>query len=74
MFTEEAVGSLVGTLCSLPPLDAAEERHSRARDSEGPACPDVRWSESALAVLESAGVRFGLNVLLILPNGLALRA
>ena len=67
MFTEEAVGSLVGALRSLPPRDAAEEPEMKSRLKS-------HMSESARAALESAGVRFGVNVLLSRPNGPALRA
>ena len=74
MFTEEAVGSLVGTLRSLPPRNAAEEPETEPETLE--ALP-VQMSEIALAAaaaLESAGVRFGINVLLSRPNGPVLRA
>ena len=56
MFTEEAVGSLVGALRSLPPRDAAEEPESLE-------VLRVQMSESARAALELAGVRSGVNVL-----------
>ena len=46
MFTEEAVGSLVGALRSLPPRDAAEESET----SGGPARPDVRKREGCTRV------------------------
>ena len=67
MFTEEAVGSLVGALRSLPPRDAAEEPETLE-------VLRVQMSESARAALESAGVRSGINVLLSQPNGPTLRA
>ena len=66
MFTEEAVGSLVGALRSLPPRDAAEEPETLE-------VLRVQMSESARAALESAGVRSGVNVLLSRPKGQALR-
>ena len=67
MLTEEAVGSFVGALHSLPPRDTAEE----------PETLEVlrfQMSESALAELKSACVQSGVNVLLSLPNGPGLRA
>ena len=67
MFTEEAVGSLVGVLRSLPPHEVAEERETLE-------VLRVQMSESARAALESAGVRSGINVLLSQPNGPTLRA
>ena len=67
MFTEEAVGSLVGALRSLPPRDAAEEPETLE-------VLRVQVSESAQAALESASVRSGVNVLLSQPNGPAMRA
>ena len=45
MFTEEAVGSLVGALRSLPPRDAAEEPETLE-------VLRVQMSESARAALE----------------------
>ena len=69
MFTEEAVGSLVGALPSrsLPPRAAAEEPETLE-------VLRVLMSESARAALESAGVRSGVNVLPSRSNGPALRA
>ena len=67
MFTEEAVGSLVGALRSLPPRDAAEEPETLE-------VLRVQMSESARAALESAGVLSGVNVLPSRPNGPALHA
>ena len=67
MLTDEAVGLLVGPLRSLPRLDAAEEPETLE-------VLRVQMSESARAALESAGVRFGVNVLLSRPNGPVLRA
>ena len=49
MLTEEAIGSLVGALHSLPPRDAAEE-------PENLEVLRVQMSESARAALESANV------------------
>ena len=46
MFTEEAVGSLVGALRSLPPRDAAEEPETLE-------VLRVQTSESSRAALES---------------------
>ena len=59
MFTEEAVGSLVGALRSLPPRDAAEEPETLE-------VPRIQMSESARAALKSAqsGVQSAVNVLL----------
>ena len=57
MLTDEAVGSLVGALLSLPRLDAAEEPETLE-------VLRVQMSESARAALESAGVRSGINFLL----------
>ena len=67
MFTEEAVGLLVGALRSVPPRDAAEEPETLE-------VLRVQMSESARAALESAGVLSGVNVLPSRPNGPALRA
>ena len=57
MLTDEAVGSLVGALLSLPRLDAAEEPETLE-------VLRVQMSASALAALESAGFQYGVNVLL----------
>ena len=57
MLTDEAVGSLVGALRSLPRLDAAEEPETLE-------VLRVQMSASALAALESAGFQYGVNVLL----------
>ena len=65
MLTEEAVGSFVGALHSLPPRDAAEE----------PETLEVlrfQISECARAALKSAGIQS--CVLLSRPNGPGLRA
>ena len=70
MFTEEAVGSLVGSLALFLPA-------TRLKTREEPETLEVlcvQMSESARATLESAGVRSGVNVLLSRPNGPALRA
>ena len=67
MFTEEAVGLLVGALRFLPPRDAAKEPETLE-------VLRVQRSESARAALESASVRASANVLLSRPNGPALRA
>ena len=67
MFTEEAIGSLVGALRSLPPRDAAEEPETLE-------VLRVQMSERVRVTLESAGVRFGVNILQSRPNGQALRA
>ena len=67
MLTEEAVGSLMGALSSLPSRDTAEE----------PETLEVlcnQMSESARAELKLADVQTGVNVLLSRPNGQALRS
>ena len=57
MLTEEAVGSLVGKLRSPHPRDAAEEPQTLE-------VLRLQISESARAALISAGVKFGVNVIL----------
>ena len=49
ILTEEAVSSVVGVCCSLPPQDAAGEPETLQ-------VLHIQMSESALAALKSAGV------------------
>ena len=58
----------------LPATRLKSQRLDAAEEPETLEVLRVQMSESARAALESAGVRFGVNVLLSRPNGPALRA
>ena len=54
IFTDEAVGALVGALRSLPPRDAAEEPETLEPGSRAFRCQKARWLRSSQLVSDLA--------------------